>query len=374
MTFLKKHWRTAAVILACAAMLTVITRSALAGPATQPRDADVAEADAILSPGALRAQRPEGEWVGGLGVVEPARPESELSFAVAGRVAAVHVDEGQRVEAGEALVELESGVERAQLAAAEAEVAQAEAELLRARRGLRPEERSALEAESEAARARAELAQGVLERLEAASAGGGVSRDELARAQREAEAADRTATAATSRLRAGSRGRVEDVRIAQARLAAAEARREQARATLERLQIVAPAAGEVLEVLYRVGEYVQPGGVEPVVVVGETSSLRARIDVDERDVARVREGARALVTVDALPDRRFEGRVVEVARRMGRKNVRTDEPTERIDTKILEVVVDLGPIDALIVGQRVMGYVSPTEAASRVSQPTARGE
>lgn len=307
-------------------------------------------------------------------MVEPARPESELSFAVAGRVAAVHVDEGQRVEAGEALVELESGVERAQLAAAEAEVAQAEAELLRARRGLRPEERSALEAESEAARARAELAQGVLERLEAASAGGGVSRDELARAQREAEAADRTATAATSRLRAGSRGRVEDVRIAQARLAAAEARREQARATLERLRIVAPTAGEVLEVLYRVGEYVQPAGVEPVVVVGETSSLRARIDVDERDVARVREGARALVTVDALPDRRFEGRVVEVARRMGRKNVRTDEPTERIDTKILEVVVDLGPIDALIVGQRVMGYVSPTEAASRVSQPTARGE
>jgi HlyD family secretion protein len=35
------------------------------------------------------------------------------------------------------------------------------------------------------------------------------------------------------------------------------------------------------------------------------------------------------------------GKVVEVARRMGRKNVRTDDPTERIDTKILEVVLEL---------------------------------
>ena len=56
---------------------------------------------------------------------------------------------------------------------------------------------------------------------------------------------------------------------------------------------------------------------------------------------------------------------------MGRKNVRTDEPTERIDTRILEVVVELETRDALIVGQRVMGCVSPVEPSAAPSDRRA---
>jgi HlyD family secretion protein len=47
---------------------------------------------------------------------------------------------------------------------------------------------------------------------------------------------------------------------------------------------------------------------------------------------------------------------------MGRKILRTDEPTERIDTKILETVVELETFDGLLPGVRVMGYVTPTRA------------
>ena len=42
---------------------------------------------------------------------------------------------------------------------------------------------------------------------------------------------------------------------------------------------------------------------------------------------------------------------------MGRKNVRTDDPTERIDTKILEVVLELDEREGLFPGLRVVGYV-----------------
>jgi HlyD family secretion protein len=42
---------------------------------------------------------------------------------------------------------------------------------------------------------------------------------------------------------------------------------------------------------------------------------------------------------------------------MGRKNVRTDEPTERLDTKILEVVIDLDDPKGLVPGLRVTSYV-----------------
>lgn len=44
---------------------------------------------------------------------------------------------------------------------------------------------------------------------------------------------------------------------------------------------------------------------------------------------------------------------------MGRKNVRTDDPTERNDTKILEVVARVDPGAPLVVGQRVIAMIEP---------------
>ncbi len=365
MNSIVSRWKTFLLVLAMTGMFGAVVRTALAGPSTTPRPSDVALAAREVQPTGpatdLRMNRPEGDWVGGLGVVEPAAPESRLAPAVPGRVAAVHVQEGQRVEAGALLVELESLTEQAALAAAEADVAVAAAERARARAGVRAEDLEALSREAEAARVRAQLSAGVAQRLEAAAPGGGVTADELDRARRQAEADRLVAETAAARRRAGARGRPVEVRLADARLQAARARRQQAEAQLSRLRIVAPVAGEILTIHYRVGEYVQPGGVEPMIVMGDTQTLHARVDVDERDVGRVQIGARASITVDAYPGRQFEGRVVSIGRRMGRKNVRTDEPTERIDTKILEVVVDLGAASDLIVGQRVMAYLARTE-------------
>jgi hypothetical protein len=82
------------------------------------------------------------------------------------------------------------------------------------------------------------------------------------------------------------------------------------------------------------------------------------MDLDERDVARVVVGAPAFVTADGFPGRRFAGKVAEVGHRMGRKNVRSDDPIERIDTKILEVVLDLDDAKDLVPGLRVLAYAT----------------
>lgn len=360
----RKNWGAAALVVVVAALLIVVSRTAAAGPQTAPREADRAiAARTETPPGQLvdtRLDRPEGDFVGALGIVEPREPETRLSPAVAGRVAVVHVAEGQTVEAGALLVELESGPEQAALAAAEAEVAVASASLARSRRGLRAEDLDAIARESEAAAARAQLSDGVVTRLETAAQRGAATGDELERARRQAEADRASLAAARARELGGRSGRREDVLVATAQLRAAEARRDQARAALERLRIVAPVGGEILEIRNRVGEYVVPSPTEPLVVLGDTSRLRARLDVDERDVARVQLGAEAIVRVDAFPGRDFRGRVVELGQRMGRKVLRTDEPTERIDTKILETVVELEAFDGLLPGIRVMGYVRPT--------------
>jgi hypothetical protein len=69
-------------------------------------------------------------------------------------------------------------------------------------------------------------------------------------------------------------------------------------------------------------------------------------------------------------DKKFTGRVVDIAQRMGRKNQRTDDPTERIDTKIREVVMELDDARELVPGLRATGYLSETklESKSKVAQ------
>jgi multidrug resistance efflux pump len=139
----------------------------------------------------------------------------------------------------------------------------------------------------------------------------------------------------------------------------AAARRDEAKAQLEQRTIRAPIAGEILSLKFRAGEYYTTNG-DPLAIMGDTRIVRVRMDVDERDVARIALGAKAFATSTAFPGRRFNGKVVEIGKRMGRKNVRTDDPVERIDTKILEVVFQLDDRDGLVPGLRVTGHIEST--------------
>ena len=91
--------------------------------------------------------------------------------------------------------------------------------------------------------------------------------------------------------------------------------------------------------------------------VGDKAVLRVRMDVDESDVNKVRVGQKAYVTADAYGDKKFWGHVVRVGEQLGPKNVRTDEPTERVDRKILETLVELDKGVDIPVGLRVDTYI-----------------
>jgi HlyD family secretion protein len=94
-----------------------------------------------------------------------------------------------------------------------------------------------------------------------------------------------------------------------------------------------------------------------VFTVADTRRLRVRADVDETDVARIAVGQPAWVTADAYGSRRFEGTVVRVGSVLGRKNIRTDEPAEKQDTKVLETLIELAPDARLPVGLRVDVFI-----------------
>jgi hypothetical protein len=96
---------------------------------------------------------------------------------------------------------------------------------------------------------------------------------------------------------------------------------------------------------------------DPILTVGDKRRLRVRVEVDETEVSQVRVGQKAYVTADAYRGQKFWGEVIRVGEQLGRKNIRTDEPTEKVDNKVLETLVELDQGVQLPAGLRVDSFI-----------------
>jgi len=194
---------------------------------------------------------------------------------------------------------------------------------------------------------------------------GVVSREELERYAREADVAQAKYDAAMQQhALVDDHAREEDRTFAQADLKLAEAQSAEAQARYDKTFIRSPIEGAVLRKHHRSGESVSNSSTvpDPVLTIGDRKTLRVRVDVDETDVSKVNIGQSAYVTADAFPKQKFWGHVVRVGQQLGPKNVRTDEPTEKVDTKILETLVELDPGSQLPDGLRVDAFILPDSA------------
>jgi HlyD family secretion protein len=294
----------------------------------------------------------------GPGLVEPLSEEVRVSAQIGGRLEQVLVDEGERVTAGQVLAIIDNGDYRARVASAQAELSMRDAERRRVINGARTQERQ------EAAAALTE-AEAVLENAHAEHARRQNLLQERVISRAEAEDTERAERVARARVDAARQrfelidadAREEDRARAESDVSLARARLEEARAIYEKTLIKAPIDGVILRRHRKAGESVSTQFDSPIVTIADDRVRRVRVDVDETDVARLEVGRRAYVTADAFGDRRFPGRVVRIGQLLGRKNVRTDEPTERIDTKILETLVELDDGHELPLGLRVQAFI-----------------
>ena len=297
---------------------------------------------------------PEPRMVVAPGRVEPVSEEVAIGTELDGKLAVVSVEEGQTVRRGQVLATLVNGDFAARVRLAEAAVAERRAELDRLRNGARPQERRESDAYAAEARAVLDQARAERDRRRFLLDRGAISRSEFETAEREFAVAQARVEATRQRASLVSAPtREEEIRRAEAEVASAEARVAEARAQLARTVILSPINGVVLRKHKRTGESVSTQMSTPIVVLGDTSRLRVRVDVDETDVARVAVGQKVTVRAAAFGDKTFTGTVTRVGRILGRKNIRTDEPAERVDTKVLETLVDLDPGTELPVGLRV---------------------
>jgi ABC exporter DevB family membrane fusion protein len=298
--------------------------------------------------------------IAGAGRVEPNSENIKLSSELNGKLKRVYVDEGAVVRRGQVLAELENADYRAEVESAAAEVIQRQAELRKVINGARQQERH--EALSSVAEAEAVMNHALLEKdryrklFEAAV----VSREEADNYAKEYDVAKaRYEEMSHHHELVDASAREEDQSMAEAQLQLARAKLDEARAVLEKTYIRSPIDATVLRKHHREGESVSNSSTapDPIFTVGDKSSLRVRVDVDEADVSKLTLGQAAYVTADAYGNRRFSGHVVQIGQQLGRKNVRTDEPTERVDMKILETLIALDREEDLPVGLRVYAYI-----------------
>ena len=289
------------------------------------------------------------------GRVEGQSEVVEVGAAVDGVIAAVLVHEGQSVKAGTLIARLACDDLEAEIGAAKAAENAARQAKARLVRGSRDEERRVAAADEAAARAALGQAQDEFSRFKALVADGIVPQDQFDRASRRLDAARAAAAAAVAHERlVNAEPLPEELQRADAEIALAERRAAGAQARFEKCFVRSPIDGTVLKRHREPGESISVFVPRPVVSVANVTALRVRAEVDERDIARVREGQRARVTIDAFPDRHFTGTVRRIGSLMGRKTVRAGDPAEKADRDVLEVLVDIDqPDPKLVIGLRV---------------------
>jgi len=301
-----------------------------------------------------------GGWVAGPGVVEPLSESIKVGSEITGKLQSVLVDEGDKVKRGEVIAVLVNSDYHAAVLASEATLADRKASLEKIINGARRQERDEALAAVRETEANANNAAAEMERRQRLLEKGVVSREETESYENRYKVAKARYEEALQHYKLiDAEARPEDVEMARAAVRLAQADLEQNQARYDKTFIRSPLDGVILRRHHRAGEIVvsSANNPDPIFTLGDCHVLRVRVDVDEADVARLRLGERAYVTARSFGDQKFWGQVVQIGEQLGKKNVQTDEPTEHVDKKVLETLVQLDNGHKLPVGLRVDGYI-----------------
>lgn len=258
------------------------------------------------------AQPPETPYiktVSGTGIIEAPSRNIQVGSQRSGIVASLKVAEGQHVAKDAVLFTLDSR--------------EAEAELRRAR------------ATVNAAAVAVADEQDQLQRAEGLKPGQSISVDLLQR-------------------------RRFAVKRAQAALAQAQAEVSAAQTALALHQVTAPIEGKVLKVRLREGEFVQAGGIPSPIVIGSDEALYLRVAIDENDLWRYESAAKAEAVLRSNKDQKFALKFVGVEPLVLPKKDLSGDPSEKVDTRVLEVIYEIQPSPespALYIGQQMDVFI-----------------
>lgn len=299
----------------------------------------------------------------------------DLAFNNSERIAAVLVQEGERVRKGQVLARLETARIEPQLAQVEAQAAAQRHVVQRLRNGSRPEEIAQARANIDSAKADAVNARLQFERLQSAaeiSAGRAVRQQDVDNAKAALQVAEARLAVNQRALELALAGpRREEIAENEARLRASEAQAALLRQQLADSQLIAPVDAVVRSRVMEPGEMASPQ--RTVFALAVTDPKWVRVYVAETDLGKVRPGMTAAVAVDSYPGRRFDGWVgfISPVAEFTPKSVQTEELRTSLVYEVRIFVKD--PEDNLRLGMPATAFL-PIEKAGRQTASGARTE
>lgn len=229
----------------------------------------------------------------------------DIGSQVTGAIAAIPVAEGQAVQAGQILIELDHAEAAAAVEQARAAVAQAEARLRQLRQlSLPVAQQSVRQAAANLGTAKRQY-----QRSEELFARGFVGQAALDEARRSLAIADSQYASASLQARSMAEDG-SDLLMARATLDQARAALRVAQSRLGYTTIRAPVAGVLIARSAERGDVVQPGKV--LMVLSPHGRTQLVVQIDEKNFALVRVGQPALASADAFPDDRFVARLAYI--------------------------------------------------------------
>jgi membrane fusion protein (multidrug efflux system) len=230
---------------------------------------------------------------------------ASISAQVPGQVAAIHVRDNQKVDAGQLLFELDSSSYKIALDQAEANLSMTRDRIASLRANYREKAATLVSARDATAQAQREY-----DRQSHLRATGASSQQQYEQAQLALQQAQRNEDAIRQQmaaLEAQLGGSVDTPTEQLGMYRAALAQRDDAALALARTKIFAPASGVLANVTLRPGDYITAG--QPTFNLAETSNTWVEADYKETQLTNVAVGQPATITVDAYPGKTWHATV-----------------------------------------------------------------
>lgn len=336
---------------------------------------------APVSPPIEPGKSPYLKQLAGAGIVESETENIAVGSHVPGVVTKVFVKVGELVEPEQRLFELDDRFQRAEFEVRKAAQASAEATVKKLMESPRREERPIYEAKLLEAEVNLREQSQLYDRLKKISNSSSVSEEELEKRFMGTELGKAQLAKSRADFKLWEAGTwLPDLEIAQAALAQTVAQRIQSEVELSRLTAKAPHARwksgangtevpddagvkfKVLQVSIRPGEFVGAAAGQALIVLGYVGKLHVRVDIDENDIIRFRPNLVGVAKPRGNPEVGFPLTYVRVEPYVIPKRSLTGANTERVDTRVLQVIYSIDTKgQSLYVGQQMDVFLNAGE-------------
>jgi HlyD family secretion protein len=254
------------------------------------------------------------------GEIKP-RNYINLGANAQGPITEVLVKEGDHVRKGQVVARIEHIQPRAELDAQRAAVASAVADANASEASLKVQDQAIATAQATLERSKSdvELAKANFERYDQLYKNQLIARQEYEQYRANFNAAQAGIGESAARLEQAKQQRAQmlsQLSSLQRRITQAEAGQTRVADILAKFDVIAPIDGVVTNLPVRQGETVVPGiqnsAASTVMTIADMSLITAEVKADETDIVSVHVGQEATVTIDAIPNRVFHGRVTEI--------------------------------------------------------------